>query len=503
VHSDGGADASSAVESLTVSTPKLSADAYPIRARMVLRIPRLWVITLLVASIMVGLITAFYIASVVDPISHLRDLPIVVVNEDNGAMIGAQHLNIGHEVQTGLTTSHVVSSHLQILTSGMNVAKQTMDDNNAYATVVIPPKFTVALLTVSGVPVPRPTSTRPQIGILTNDRSGTVGVGLATGFLQPALDVASKQIGKELLAHVPADASTPATRAILTDPVDVTTTPYRPLPAHSGLGLSAFYIALLALTCGFLVGTIVHNGADSGLGYATTETGPRWHQSQPLPINRWQTLLVKWAVVVVLAAVVSGVILAVAAGALRMDAPNLTLLWLFMWLCSVSVAVGTIVLFAVVGSYGQLLALLIFVYLGLASAGGTVPVQALPGPLRYISSVDPLREILAGTRSILYFDARADTGLAGGVLAAALGLVFWLVLGTAVVRWYDRRGFERLSPELLTYIGESIAQYRAKQPVTLATSDGAPPARSGDTAAPQPAAPPIEPTPDESSGDTS
>jgi ABC-type multidrug transport system permease subunit len=206
---------------------------------------------------------------------------------------------------------------------------------------------------------------------------------------------------------------------------------------------------------------------------------------------------VKWAVVPVLAAVVSGVILVVAAGALRMDAPNVTLLWLFMWLCSASVAAGTIVLFAVVGSYGQLLALLIFVYLGLASAGGTVPVQALPGPLRVISPVDPLREILAGTRSILYFNARADTGLTSGVIAAALGLVFWLVLGTAVVRWYDRRGFERLSPELLTHIGESVAQYRAKQAAALAPTDGAPPAKSDDASpALEPTTPPIEPRPE-------
>ena len=485
-----------------MSTPKSSADAYPIRARMVLRVRRLWVITLLIASVMVALITTFYIASVIDPIAHLRDLPVVVVNEDNGGTIGGQRLNIGHEVQTGLTTSNIISSHLQVLTSSLSMAKQTMDDNNAYATVVIPPNFTAALLTVSGAPVPRPTSTRPQIDILTNDRSGTVGVGLATGFLQPALDIASRKVGEQLLTHVPAGASTAATRAMLTDPIEVSTKPYRPLPPHSGLGLSAFYIALLALTCGFLVGTIVHNGVDSGLGYATTETGPRWHQSQPLPINRWQTLLVKWTVVVVLAAVVCAVILAVAAGAFRMDAPNLPLLWLFMWLCSVSVAAGTIVLFAVVGSYGQLLALLIFVYLGLASAGGTVPVQALPGPLRYISPIDPLREILAGTRSILYFNARADAGLTGGVVAAGLGLVFWLVLGTAVVRWYDRRGFERLSPELLTHIGESIAQYRAKQAVQVATSDGALPARSDDEAAPQSTAPPAKPTPEEGSGGT-
>jgi len=127
----------------------------------------------------------------------------------------------------------------------------------------------------------------------------------------------------------------------------------------------------------------------------------------------------------------------------------------------------------------------------LASAGGTVPVQALPGPLRVISPVDPLREILNGVRSIMYFNAQADAGLTSGVLAAGLGLLFWLVLGAGVVRWYDRRGYERLSPELLAHIGASVAQYRAEHSAPTATSDAASPVNGDDVSdTSQPAAPP-------------
>jgi ABC-type multidrug transport system permease subunit len=91
------------------------------------------------------------------------------------------------------------------------------------------------------------------------------------------------------------------------------------------------------------------------------------------------------------------------------------LLWLLAWLASASVAEGTIVLFAVLGaSIGQLLAMLIFVYVGLASSGGTVPLQALPGILQPLAQIEPLRQILAGTRAILYLDAQADAGLTRG-----------------------------------------------------------------------------------------
>jgi ABC-type multidrug transport system permease subunit len=145
----------------------------------------------------------------------------------------------------------------------------------------------------------------------------------------------------------------------------------------------------------------------------------------------------------------TGLMVLVATGILRLDAPRPGLLWLLGWLAAVSVAVGTIALFAVLGSPGQLLAMLLFVYAGLASAGGTVPVQALPSWLSWMAQVEPLRQILAGTRSILYFNAQADAGLARAVIAALAGLVFWLIAGTLLVRWYDRSGLNRIDPEML------------------------------------------------------
>jgi hypothetical protein len=336
-----------------------------------------------------------------------------------------------------------------------------------YATLVIPPDFTASLLTVAGVHPASAASGTPRVEILTNQRAGTVGTQLATGILQPALAVASRQIGQHLTPLVPAGAQAPATRLFLASPVTVTTVQYRPLPDDTALGLSAFYIALLTLLCGFVGATIVNSVVDSALGYATTETGPRWRQRQPVSINRWQTLLIKWAIVAVLTAVLTAVMLLVA-WRVGMDTPYPALLWAFAWLCAASVAAGTIVLFAVAGTYGQLIGLLVFVYAGLASAGGTVPVEALPGFLHTLSYVEPLRQVLAGTRSILYFDAQGVAGLTRGTVAAAAGLLFWLVLGAVVVRWYDRKRLYRLQPDLLAHVSRSVQEYKAKQATTQA-----------------------------------
>jgi uncharacterized phage infection (PIP) family protein YhgE len=167
-------------------------------------------------------------------------------------------------------------------------------------------------------------------------------------------------------------------------------------------------------------------------------------------------------VIVVVTAVLPAVMLLVAWG-VGMDMPYPWLLWVFTWLCAVSVGIGTIALFAMAGNYGQLIGLLVFVYAGLASAGGTVPVEALPGFLRALSYVEPLRQVLAGTRSILYFNAQGVAGLTRGTVAAAAGLVFWLVVGGFVVRWYDRKGFYRLRPEVLAHVDNAVKDYRTKQ----------------------------------------
>ncbi len=243
----------------------------------------------------------------------------------------------------------------------------------------------------------------------------------------------------------------------------MTTVTYRPLPAHSALGLSAFYLALLTLMCGFLVATITNSGVDSATGYGATEVGPKWRMRRPLPLTRWTTLLTKWTVAAVLAPVLTGLMLSVAVGVLHMYAPNVAALWLFSSFAAIVVAMGTLVLLALFGSLGQLLAMLLFLYLSLASSGGTIPLQALPGFLRFVANFEPLRQILGGVRSIMYYNMIGDAGLTRGLVMTSVGLVFWVLAGIGVTRFYDRRGLRRLDPELIEYIGQAAEGYVARR----------------------------------------
>jgi YhgE/Pip-like protein len=428
-----------------------------LRAVQLLRVRAVWVTPIVVSAVLVFLITLFYVGSVVNPAGHLSGLPVLVADQDRGATVGSKQVDIGAEVTSALKSSSAVASRLTLGSESLTEAKQQMDRNGAYATIVIPVDFTDSLLAAYGLAPP--TAGKPTVRLLTNPRSGTIGVGLATGVAQPALRVASAAVGRELSTEAAKVGRGASAGVSTTNPLTVVTTAYRPVPPNSALGLSAFYIALLAIMCGFLGAILVNSTADAALGYGTTEIGPKWRQSMPVAISRWQTLLAKWCIALVVVPVLTGILMIVSVGILHMDAPHVAYLWLFTSFAGIAIAGGTLVLFAALGTLGQLVAMLLFIYLALASSGGTIPLEALPSFFRLVANFEPLRQVLDGVRAILYFNAAGDAGLTRGLVLTAGGLLFWVVVGVVVTTWYDRRGLDRLAPEVLEFVQRSARSY--------------------------------------------
>jgi hypothetical protein len=160
-------------------------------------------------------------------------------------------------------------------------------------------------------------------------------------------------VGSKLSSEAAKLGSTPRSGVDTANPITVTTSDFRSVPPDSALGLSAFYISLLALMCGFLGAVLVNSSIDAALGYGTSEIGPRWRQRMPVTISRWQTLLTKWSVALVTVPILTGILLLVAVGLLNMNAPHVGELWLFMSFAGIAIAAGTLALFAAFGSPGH------------------------------------------------------------------------------------------------------------------------------------------------------
>ena len=419
---------------------------------------RVWVVPLAIGAIFITLVSTIYIGSVINPTGHLHGLPVMVVDEDTGGSAGPQSVDIGASVVAALQKSPAVGSRLKLRVVTLASAHEEMDSGHAYATLVIPRTFTRSLLQAAGVKG-QGSGAPAQAGITLqeNQRLGSLGVNLALGVIKPAVESVSSEVGKQLAPlESPATRTSPVLAGDVARPVALETVSYRPLPDHSALGLSAFYIALLSILSGFIAGTLTNSSIDSALGYASSELGPRWTHRRPVAITRRRTFAVKWATAALVAPVLVAILLLIAVGALGMYAPHVVLLWLLCTLAAVMVATGALALLAAFGSIGQLLAMLLLIYLSLASSGGTVPPQALPGVFNVVGHVEPLRQVLGGTRAILYFGARGDAGLTHSLILIVCEFAFWGAVGLAVTSWYDRRKLARISPEALAAVDRAI-----------------------------------------------
>jgi len=429
-----------------------------VRASQILRVRKIWLLPVCIAALFVAVMSLIYFGSVVNPTGHVHGLPVDVVNEDTGATAHGQKLKVGAEIVSALEQSSSVTTRLKLGNATLAQAKTVMNRGGAYATIVIPATLSRSVLVSTGTGGdPSGVPPAASVELLENSRLGSLGVNLAAGVVSKAFTQISPEVGTKLKPLVTASAAAnPLMAAQVADPVALMPSTYEPLPDHSALGLSAFYVALLAIMAGFIGSTLINSSIDSGLGYGATELGPHWRQRRPVAINRRQTLLVKWCAAVVAAPVLTGILLLVSVGLLHMYAPHVLLLWLLTAFAALMVSVGTLTLLATIGSLGQLLAMILLVYLSLASSGGTVPIQAVPGFFGVVAHVEPLRQVLLGTRAIMYFGARGDAGLTHSFVLIACELAFWAVLGFAATSWYDHKKLYRLAPELFASISRAI-----------------------------------------------
>ena len=147
--------------------------------------------------------------------------------------------------------------------------------------------------------------TRPVITVSTNPRAGELGWSIAGLTLGKAINEISDKIGQRMSAQLAKASGAPLTGGVslaLTSPVDIQVNDFEPLPGGTGNGLSAFYYALLLLLAGFTGSIVVSSLVDSMLGFVPAELGPMYRFAEPVKISRFRTLLVKWGLMVVVAA---------------------------------------------------------------------------------------------------------------------------------------------------------------------------------------------------------
>ncbi len=430
----------------------------PKRNIRALRTVRFWAAPLVITLALMSALAALYLGGILNPTTDLRHFPIAVVNEDAGPT--------GKQIADGLV-ANLDKNKFDVQVVSHDEAQRLLQTAQVYGELLIPPTFSSNLREFGASAVTPTRANRPSITIFTNQRAGTLGSSIAGRTLNQAMAVANSKVGQGLSAEV-ADQTggaprSGASQSGLASPIDIKSAVYNPLPNGTGNGLSAFYYALLLLLAGFTGSIVVSTLVDALLGYVPAEFGPVYRFAAQVRISRFQTLLVKWAMMVLLALLTSAVYMAIAQG-LGMPIPLGWELWLYGIFAIAAVGVTSSSLLSVLGSMGLLVSMLIFVILGLPSAGATVPLEATPPFFRWLAEFEPMHQVFLGTRSLLYLNGHADAGLSQALTMTSVGLVIGLLLGGIITHMYDRKGFHRIPGAVEMAIAEvHQTQHQARE----------------------------------------
>ncbi|ARF59214.1 DUF3533 domain-containing protein [Streptomyces gilvosporeus] len=375
---------------------------------------------------------------IVNPPGELHRLPIAVIDADRSTPLPGQRENLGAQITHTLLSSSSDKVEWRSLTPAQ--AQRALGSGKVYGALSIPVDFTRSVATLATT-----ADTLPVLKVLTNPATGGLGSGLAQTIATQAATQASLTLGKQSTTSPVAAKAPSAARLLLADPVRITTQPGHPLGNRSGLGLTSFYYALLLVLLGFLIANVTHTGVDSALGYTDSEFGP-WHSRRPtVPVNRTQTFLVKMGVSAGITTLTTTLLMVATVGVLGMDAAHLPLLWIYSYCATLAVSLGAGAIYAAAGGVGQLVAMLVFIVMGIPSSGATIPLEATSGFYRFLSLFEPMHHLADGVRAILYFDARGDAGLTRAWIMIAIGFGLAVLLGLAITRYYDRKGLKRLT----------------------------------------------------------
>lgn len=414
----------------------------------VLRAKPLWIVNGVITGVLALLFTVFYVGANIDPVDHMKKLPVGLVSADPGAAVGGKQVNLGTRITESIKKSTTSEDKIDWKLMDEKEMKEEIGEGKLYGALVVPYNFTssiTALTSTAGTKIP----VRPKLTVLTNQSAGSMGSSLARTATTQAAESASLQVGKELTAQNGVEqAKLPAAaRVLLADPAAVTVEDGHPLDPHSGLGLTAFYYALVLVVCGMLSANVISGQTDHALGYTHNDMGPLRLHRPLIRATRAQTLAISSTLMIALSLLMGTMVMVGAVGVMGMDASHLPLLWLYS-VCAIAVSgIGALTLLAVFGTPGMLVVTLVFIGMAVPTAGATTPIEALPGFYRFLAEFEPLRQITGGIRSILYYDAQADAGLARGWVMMAAGLVVAALFGFGVTGWYDRKGLHRIPAE--------------------------------------------------------
>src|SRR5919107_1771389 len=334
------------------------------------------------------------------PVENTRDLPVAIVNEDVGAESGEAHFRLGDQVVKGATGSEQIGDKVEwTRLSSRQEALRGIAEGRYYGALVIPKNYSKNVAELLGDPTRRG-GEPARIEILVNPSAGPFASSTVEEILSGIVRDASRRTSERITGALAARGArvTLQRAAVLGEPVVAKLTDAQPTGENSGRGLMPFYLVFTALILGFIGANAIFGG---------------------------------------LTAIVEALVAFGFYGVHHETGAFYVFLFLAL-IAAVSLFLALVLLAALGPRGGILTGSLLIISVGLATSGGTIPVENLPAFFRALSSILPFEYMTGGTRALLFYGGRLDAGLGDALRVLFAYLVGAVVLGGLISLARDR-----------------------------------------------------------------
>lgn len=389
--------------------------------------------------LLAAVMTFAYVGAFVNPVGHLRDVRVGVVDLDEPVDVAGQHLAVGADFVDALTATAADDERIDLVAYASEAeARRAIGRNEIVGAIVLPASLSADVAAVgTGVGA----ADAATVALLRNDGAGSLQPVVFDEFAEAAVDRLSDEAADHLAGTLDDLGLTVAPDAVgsLARPVVATTEDVRAIGDAGGRGLPPFYVAVMVTLTGVLAATVTHELVGMRTGEEHLEILGREVRVGAVGADRWQRWVVEALVSIPVAVASGAAVVAMAVGVLGAHAEN--------WPAAAALAVGgtlatmwlSLVFLTAFGIVGDVFVLFLTTIFGVPSARGVYPAEAIPTFFRVLGDVLPLRYLTDGMRAAFYFDGSGAAGLTRAWVAVAVCAGISLALGAAAARASARR----------------------------------------------------------------
>jgi YhgE/Pip-like protein len=406
-------------------------------ARALLRHGFAWSLVAL-GAVLAMTMTFSYLYGFLEPTRRLQNLPVGIVNLDQGSSFAGTPIRAGEQVVAGATRpaanpGNAVRWHVY-RTQAELVSK--IHDISVYGGFVLPPDFSAQIVS-AGTSLGR--APPAHVNVLASSGVGFYGRSVFDTVSAKLVRETSAAVRSQIVAQLQQAGVrlAPSSVAVLGTPVVARLRDLTPINDHSGRGLAPFYFALMMTLAGYVATVAISVGVDVLAGHEEFDVLGRIIRFPDQGVSESARWRAKFVVVMATAPAAAALMTVMAVNVLGMQTSSWFKTFLFAWLGVAAIANITLVFLTAFGLIGELLAVIFITIFGVPSALGVFPEYALPGFFRFTASWHPMRYESDGARAIQFFDARGSAGLTTAVIVLFAWLIGAILAGGVLARVVD------------------------------------------------------------------